>query len=158
MKILASIVFCLLACALCAPLVNVAGCRTLQALPQLEDLDQAQFDAVQADCALIAKVGAARLLLDGKASAETVGAVASALEIAASDPLATGGPTFITDALKRAGWTDDEVLLALSLAEGALRQHISMGETIGPLGQRARSLLSTVAASLRLAASEASKP
>jgi len=151
MKTFAFVVLTLLGVCLAAPLLNV-GCRSMQALPALEDVSQAEADACIADVALISRVAAARLVKDGSASVETVAKIAGALELVAADPLAVGGPSFITDALRRDGWTDDEIMLAFEVAESALRQQFNLGSSASPLGPRARSLLLAVSGSLRVVA------
>jgi hypothetical protein len=130
-------------------LLLTSSCVGPRSLPEFEAMPEDQAQAYIANAALIAKVGAHRLLEEGKVRPLEIGAIASVLELAASDPLTLGGPNLITNALRNAGFTDDEILLALSLAEAALREQVSLGDGASPLGVHARLLLSSVAASLR---------
>ncbi len=133
--------------------IGTPGCALFtggaKSLPDFEALPQAEFDAVSANTALIAKVGAARLIREGTVQATTIKAVADALELAAGDPLTLGGPSLITDALRNAGFSDDEVLLTFAFAEAALRQYANLGAVGSPLGPHARAMLIAVALSLR---------
>ena len=133
-----------------AALALTPGCALFRAksLPDFEAIPQAEFDAAMADTHLLVKVAAKRLIADGKCDPVLVENVAATLAFAATDPLVLGGPNVVTDALKKAGFTDEEILLTIRMAEAALRQNFNLGAIGSPLGPHARLLLQTISAAL----------
>jgi len=122
---------------------------TAEATARVELMPQADFDVTRARVDLLARVVSARLVAENAASVETMETAATALDFLATDPLATVGPTMLTDALRKAGLSSDEVLLAIVLVEDYVRSRFSWGETTAILGPRARDLIGTVASAIR---------
>lgn len=150
-RVLALIVLGSLGILFAAP-VLVTGCASSGQRAQIEAMDPSSLATVQARVDIITRVLAARLVESGKVSTGTIQDAATYLEIAAGDPLALSGPNAITGALARAGFTDQESILALMLVEDFLRSRLDLGPAESPLGPNARALLMTVADALRASA------
>ncbi len=134
-------------------LPHLPGCQsTGAALANLEALSDEDAATLEARADLITRVLAARLLSDAHLDPQVLSDAALALELAAGDPLVLGGPNVLSNALEKAGFTNQEAILSLLLVEDFLRSRVSWGMAGTPLGPRARHLLGVVAVALRGAA------
>lgn len=135
------------------------GCKSAAtATAWVEEMPETEFEATRAKAGLVARVLAARLVREGAATPETIGKAADALEDLATDPASTLLESVLAPALKRAGLTSDEVLLAAVLIEDFVRSRVDLGSIGAPLGTRTRLLIGTVAGSLRAGAASVPTP
>lgn len=134
-------------------LLGLTACPTLGSNPlaSLETMPEQDFNVLEARADLVTRVLGARLIQEGALTQAQLDDAARALKIAAGDPLALAGSNVLTEALERAGFTNQEALLALVLVEDFLRSKVSWGPAGSPIGPRARRLLETLAGSLEAA-------
>lgn len=141
--LLALVAVCLLG-ALC-----LSGCAGSKVAKRLDELEQADYDALKVRASLVSRVLGARLAREGSSQSAKVVSIADAAEAIATDPAAMVVAGVISSKLKAEGWTEDEALLAVLLLEDTLRHWGGFGEIGTPLSARARDLLLVIANSLR---------
>lgn len=139
---------CLSGCA------STDGGKGVQALEQMSELD---YNKWKLYIQLGVKIGANRLLAEGSVTAQDLEIAATALETVRDQTGVPGTKSFIQDALKDAGLTNDEVELLLViveqelLARGAL-DWLNPETGVIEWSPRTKDLFTLVAGSLRSAA------
>ena len=129
------------------------GGKGVQALEQMSELD---YNKWKLYIQLGVKIGANRLLQEGTVSVQDLSIAATAIETVRDQTGVPGTKSFIQDALKDAGLTNDEVELLLViveqelLARGAL-DWLNPETGVVEWSPRTKDLLTLVAGSLRTA-------
>lgn len=126
--------------------------QTASEVVRVEELSDVEFDRLTLKAKSLTRVAFGRLFAEGQVSRPALRDGAKALEFIASDPTATGGLNFLSSALKNAGLTSDEVMLAIIVLEDSLNGAVWLGTTTEPLSPRLRVLTDTVAKALRAVA------
>jgi len=126
------------------------GCAgPAKATAWVEAMPEEEFESLRLKAGLLARVAAARAVSEGAVDPSKLIAAADAFDAFALDPTSTISGSLLSGVLKRAGLTDDEVLLAAVLVEDFARGRFSWGQESAYLGLNARALIRTVAGSLR---------
>lgn len=140
-----------------ASLSGCAGPGGTQGVQALEEMSDLQFSKWKMYVQLGVKIAANRLLSEGVVSVQDLELAATALETVRDQSGIPGTKTFIQDALKDVGLTNDELELVLVLVEQELLSRgvldwINPETGVVEWSPRTKDLLTTVASSLRSAA------
>lgn len=126
----------------------IACKSTARDLRNIESLDDVRFGNLQAKAAAIVSLGLGPIVRRGDVSADDLAEIADVLDALAAGVLSPGPGGLVSDALRREGLTDTEIVGVFLLVEDALSElDIDLG--LATPGPRAAALLSTLADTVR---------
>ena len=154
-----ALILCIAACILGPIIAGVVlnSCKaTQQSLTQIETMPQADFDVTQARVDLILRVTIHRVVTAGNPSDSDLlarqailGLAATTFATIAENPMSVVGPSLLSIGLRDAGFSDDESMLCIIIAEDYLNGRFAWGVTGQPLGPRSREMLNTISRAIR---------
>jgi hypothetical protein len=142
---------------LLAALLIVASLGAMTACPSVpvkpvEEMSASDFKLLCDSTTLVSKVTTSILIRNGNISRETALKLSADIELILSDPLTAAGPNFLTEALKKAGVSDQDALTVLETVELFIRLRFDVGTNLLPLTPRMLELGLSVASGVRMAA------
>lgn len=127
----------------------LTGCRsTVSDLRNIESLDDIKFGNLQAKASAVVSLGLSPLVRSGTVNAEELEEIAAVLDALGSGVLSTGPGGLVSDALRKEGFTDVEIVGVFLILEQVLADRgVDLGfATPGP---RASAFLHTLAQAVR---------
>jgi hypothetical protein len=139
-------------------IVASSGCTTTNGngVKPLEQMTELEYSKWKLYIQLGVKIGANRLLEEGVVNHEQLEIAAAAIDGIKGEPVAGGAKSLIVPALRKAGFSNDEVEFVLLVAEqellarGAL-EWLNPQTNVFELSPRTQEILTIIAASLRTA-------
>jgi hypothetical protein len=136
--------------ALLALALPSTSCRsTMSDLRNIESLDDVKFGNLQAKASAVVSLGLGPLVRNGTVSGEDLEEIAAVLDALGSGVLSTGPGGLISDALRKEGFTQQEIVGVFLILEEVLADRgVDLG--FAAPGPRASAFLHTLADAVRV--------
>jgi hypothetical protein len=127
-----------------------------QGVESIEDLSEEEYQRWKLYIDLGVKVGARRLLTEGAVTKKELKTAATAIRAVANGPVQAGTESILRSALEDAGFTNEEAMLIILIAENELKSRGALegvlnGEGLVTLSPRTKEILNVIADSLEAA-------